>query len=249
MQVVIQRGDDVDAAAFEPRARDGRIQLGEDEVDESRSNLGRSLRRCLKGGSHQQRGFHFGGGSESEVVHHIQQFAPALNGDLRRIQRVERGRFAHRRQDRGLGEGELVGGFAEVQLRGGFDPVGADPEVGAVEMPLDDLRAPELRGDLCGENTLADGAAEAGRFVVEQEVGDEFLRERGVLVRIGDACEREARVTVEVRVGGGDDGVDEVRGDVLRVLVADGDVAARGFVRRKGSEDARACAVVDARGL
>lgn len=53
----------------------------------------------------------------------------------------------------------------------------------------------------------------------------------------------------EVRVGGGDDGVDKAGGDVLRVLVADGDVAARGVFGRKGGEQVRACAVIDACGL
>lgn len=53
----------------------------------------------------------------------------------------------------------------------------------------------------------------------------------------------------EVRVGGGDDGVDEGCGDMLRVLVADGDVAARGVFGGKGCEQVRACAVVDARRL
>jgi len=53
----------------------------------------------------------------------------------------------------------------------------------------------------------------------------------------------------KLRVGGGDHGVDEICGDVLRVLVADGDVAARGVFGGKSGEELRACAVIDARGL
>ena len=53
----------------------------------------------------------------------------------------------------------------------------------AVEIPLHDLRAPELRGDLRRENPLTNGAADGRLFVVKNQIADKFLRDGWMRVR------------------------------------------------------------------
>lgn len=101
----------------------------------------------------------------------------AFDGGLRRVVRIQTRRVTHRREDSGLGGGKLRGGFSEVELRRAFGAERIATEVRRVEIPLEDLRAPELRRDLRGEDAFTQRASEGGRLVEEEEVGDESLRE------------------------------------------------------------------------
>ena len=121
----------------------------------------------------------------------------------------------------------MCGGFAEVELGGGFGTEGVASEVRGVEVPLEDLCAPELGGDLRGKDAFTQGALEGGRFVEEQEFEDETLCEGGMQFGIAETREGVARVPPEVWVAAGDDRVCKGLGQVLRVCVAEGNVAAR----------------------
>ena len=136
-------------------------------------------------------------------------------------------------------------------MGGGFGAEGVAAEVRGVEVPLEDLRAPELGGDLRGKDAFTQGAPE-GRAVVEEQ---EFETSRCARVGCSSGLVRPAsgsRSDSRIRVGGGDDRVPEGFGEVLRIVVAEGDVAARQSRVGDGGEgedDVPARAVGDTRGL
>ena len=226
--------------------------MGEEQVDESGGNLRLGGRRSLEERRFSQRVFGRFGGEHPQRRHLLNGFASAFEGGLRRVVGIQAGRVAHRREDGGFGGGQFGGGFAEVELRGGFGSEGVATEVGRVEGPFEDLGAPVERGDLRGKDAFPQGAAQAGGLVPEQEVEDEFLRDGGVQLVTRNLIEGIAGVGPETGVGGGDDGVCQRFGQVLGVALAERDVAARlGGARGggKGEEDVFARAVKDLRGL
>ena len=140
---------------------------------------------------------------------------------------IEAGRVGDAREDGGFGGGQLCGGFAEVELRGGFGAEGVASEVRGVEVPLEDLGAPELGGDLRGKDAFTQGALQPRFFVEEQQVENETLCEGGVQFGVAETRERVARVTPKLRIGLGDDRVGQGPGQVLRIGIAERNVAAR----------------------
>ncbi len=109
-------------------------------------------------------------------------------------------------------------------------------EICAVQIPLDNLCATELRGDLRREDAFANGAAHGGRLVVKHEPADKFLCDGGVKLRIVVALNGITRMSFELWVGYGNGSVDQIFRNVLRVLRVDGNVTARRVVRREGEE-------------
>ena len=101
----------------------------------------------------------------------------AFEGGLRGVVWIQTRRVADGREDGGLGGAELRGGFSKVKLRGGFSAEGMATKIGGVEVPLEDLRASEVGGDLRGKDTFTQGALQRRCFVEEQQVEDEALRE------------------------------------------------------------------------
>ena len=150
-------------------ARELGIELGEEKVDESRSRL-RLRQEAVSGRREILRGrYRLLDWIKVPSVDIILMVSlSAFECGLRRVVWVETRRVADAREDGGFGCGELRGGFAEVELCGGFGAEGVASEVRGVEVPLEDLGAPELGGDLRGKDAFTQGALEGGRFVEEQ---------------------------------------------------------------------------------
>ncbi len=195
---------------------------------------------------------HHGGVAAGEVVdvdhpveHPVAAFErPGLVGGDRVVGRRglheagEHGRLLERQIRRGLGE---------VDLRGGEDPVRVVPEVGLVEVPLEDLVLGELLLDghreaglgelaagglLGGGDDLVDGFGvelERAAHVLHGDGGGALLDAAGGVVGdegAHDAAVVDAVVLVEPRVLGGDhgllhDGRDLVEFDVAAELVVE----------------------------
>jgi hypothetical protein len=157
-------------------------------------------------------------------------------------------RADQRRQHRRLGKGQLFGVLAEVEARARLDPVRAVAEVDLVRVQLEDLVLGEVLLDLHGQEGLVDLAAD-GLLGGEEDLLGELLGERrGALggaalddvlqQRAHDRLRVDAAVAVELRVLGGDDGVDE---DLGHVALGDDDALLDRVLRVR-----HAVAVVDA---
>ncbi len=104
-------------------------------------------------------------------------FFAAFEGGLRRVVWIQTRRVADGGENGGLSGGKLRGGFSKIKLGGGFSAEGMATKIRGVEIPLEDLRASELRGDLRSKDAFTQGALQGRRFVEEQQVEDETLRE------------------------------------------------------------------------
>ena len=100
---------------------------------------------------------------KSRALHHLDRRNAAFEGGLRRVVWIQTRRVADGGEDGGLGGGELRGGFSEIELRGGFGAEGMATKIGRVEVPLEDLRASEVGGDLGGKDAFTQGALERRR--------------------------------------------------------------------------------------
>ena len=160
--------------------------------------------------------------------HQVEHDALALLGALQVGEGIQVGRaLGNAGQQGGLGQREIGGGLAKVDLRGSLGAIGKTAVVEQVEIHLEDLVLGVEAGQLLGDAGLLDLAVE--RLVValvgtEKEVAGELHGDgaragdhalgAGVLQNgPGDAAEVDAAVAVEGSVLGGDGGVDEVGGN------------------------------------
>ena len=81
--------------------------------------------------------------------------------------------------------------------------------VGGIDVPLHHLLASEARGDLRGEDALAQGASQGRRLREQQQVVGQFLRQGGMRVGVVETAEEVARMPLEARVCRGDGRVHE----------------------------------------
>ncbi len=124
---------------------------------------------------------------------------------------IEEGRVGHRAlgqagEQRGLGEGEILGVLAEVELRGGLEAVHAAAEVDLVAVEGEDLLLGEGALDLDGEVGFLELA---GRGAVggEEQIARQLHGERGGALGAAVAAE-----VVPERAGDAED-VDAASGD------------------------------------
>ncbi len=87
-------------------------------------------------------------------------------------------RLEQSREHRRLGEIDLAGRFAEVEIRRRVDAEGAAAHIGAVEVELEDLVLGEARFEPQGEECLLDLALD-GALVAQEQVLGELLGDRG----------------------------------------------------------------------
>ena len=82
-------------------------------------------------------------------------------------------------------------------------------------------------GDLRGKDAFTQGTLEGGRFVEEEQVENKTLCEGGMQFGVAETREGVARVLPKVWVAAGDDCVGKGLGQVLRIVIAEGNVTAR----------------------
>ncbi len=118
LEFLIERGDDVQTAAFKTLAIEMAGQLGHDEVDEGGA--------VLPGASPAGRGAQGRGHILDHVqcLHDEQHFVTMLRCGLRRVDGVDAGRLADGREQGRLGEAEFGGRLVKVEFGGRIDPKG-----------------------------------------------------------------------------------------------------------------------------
>ena len=179
LQVVVERGDDVQPASRNAFAAETGIQLGEDEFVESgrqaerrrtRLELERRLRYLLRLRIRRNP-------CSTISSNNCAWLASASCGEF---EGVEGGRAGDRRQGDGLGRVELVHRRVKVKAGGGVRAKGEVTEIGAVEVPLEELVAAELGAELRSQQPLAQVAARGRRLVPQQQVGGQPAGEVGL---------------------------------------------------------------------
>ncbi|CAG6394832.1 hypothetical protein SCOCK_30065 [Actinacidiphila cocklensis] len=179
------------------------------------------------------RGGRLRGGDVLELGHARQHRVAAVECRLLVADRVVAARRLHHAgQQRGLGQGEVLRGGAEVALRGGLDAVGLLAEEGDVEVVLQDLLLAQFLLDLdrvlhfldLAADGLLGGLGDLGGVVarlLDEDVLDVLLGQRrgalgaavgGVVAeRAQDALEVEGAVLVVARVLDVDYRLEDVR--------------------------------------
>ena len=156
------------------------------------------------------------GDSPPMVDHAVEHPVPPIRGALGVNRRIQcRRPLDERRQQRALGDRQLLDGLVEVGLRRRRDAVGAAAEVDDVQVGLQHLVLGPLARHLRGDDEFlgfAHQAADAGSCVADERVLDVLLGDRRstlqvtaedvVLERAREPGEREAGVGVEVAVLG-----------------------------------------------
>ena len=111
--------------------------------------------------------------------HAVENPVPAGRRALEVDRRVQcRRPLDERREQRSLGDGQLIDGFIEVRRGGCRDPIGAAAEVNDVQIRLQHLVFGPLLRHLGGDDQflrLADQAADSGPLVADECVLDVLL--------------------------------------------------------------------------
>ena len=166
-------------------------------------------------------------GADELVLEHLpEHVALAILGALEvRERRVLRRRLGQAAEHGRLGDGEILGVLAEVDLGGGLHAVGAVAEIDVVEVDGEDLLLVEARLDLVREDRLADLAEDVALVTDEHQLGDLLRDGRAALhdaagLEVGeggaqDAERVDAVVLEEAVVLGGDEGLHHVLGDLV----------------------------------
>lgn len=159
----------------------------------------------------------------SIAQHHSEDVAPSALGEWDGMGGVVAfGIFGDACEDGAFGEGELAGGFVEVEPCGFFDTVAKTAKVDLVEIKVEDLFFFEVLFELSCEDGFADLAG-VKLIGGEQKGFDDLLCNGGAALFGGsafapeifpksaqDAGVIESFVLKEVRIFGGDNGLDQV---------------------------------------
>ena len=160
-------------------------------------------------------------GDELLLVHLVQDPVHTVLRLIRVGDRIVRARcVGQARQERRLGDRQVLGGMREVVPRGGLDPVGRRAEGSDIEVPLEDLLlgVPLLQGQCVLDLTDLAGGRAGGRGRLRRRV---VLLDGGLHQDVADVLLGQSRCSLGPAVGVGDDGADDAgRIDALVLVEA-----------------------------
>ena len=184
------------------------------------------------------RGLRLRFGDEFGVRHRGEHGLGALLGAFRiAVRRQPRRRFDEAREHRGLGQRDVLGGFAEIALRRRLDAIGAGAEIDPVEVEFENLGFGMLALQPEREFDFLQLALQRALLGQEQVLG-ELLGQRRAALRnaamqdVGDGRAHDAEridavMRIEPAVLDGDEGLRQIGRQILQRDIGAGHFAAR----------------------
>ncbi len=208
------------------RNRDVFVNMAEHVIERVHHPVGDVIDRAVAGLRHdarrlRQRHALVALADEVKPGHH---FEHDLGSFLSRIEIAggcqSRGRAHQAGQQSRFGEGYLLGGFAEIALRGLFNAVGAGPEIDTIQIELEDLRFRKIAFQPQREQQFLQLAVDR-TFLSQKEIFRQLLRDGGAALghaampnvgdqRARDAVRVDAVMLVEAPILDGDEGLRNV---------------------------------------
>jgi len=153
------------------------------------------------------------------------------------VRRQPRRRFDQAGQHRGFGDGHVLGRFAEITLRGGFDAVGAGAEIDPVEIEFENLGLGMLALQPQRQFGFLQLALHGALLRQEQVLGELLRQGRAALRdaamqdvghgRAQNAPGVDAVMRIEPPVFDGDEGLRQIGRQILQCDIGAGHFAAR----------------------